>query len=67
MLNDRVRNVRNGCGWWLVSHFLFAWATMLIYERMAPQPDRFVTESGQTLMTAETIVARQGGPFNKGR
>jgi nitric oxide reductase large subunit len=43
-------------GGWACS-FTFAWAKVLTYERAVPQPDRFVTESGQTLMTAETIVA----------
>jgi nitric oxide reductase subunit B len=39
---------------------LFAWATVLTYERAAPQPDRFVA-GGATLMTADDIVAGKAG------
>src|SRR5438477_11260316 len=39
---------------------LFAWATVLTYERAAPQPDRFVV-GGATLMTADDIVAGKAG------
>jgi nitric oxide reductase subunit B len=40
---------------------LFAWATVLTYERAAPQPDRFVGAGGATLMTADDIVAGKAG------
>ena len=40
---------------------LFAWATVLTYERAAPQPDRFVGASGATLLTADDIVAGKAG------
>src|SRR5579872_5733737 len=43
------------------SFALFAWATVLTYERAPPQPERFVTSSGATLMTQEDIVAGKGG------
>ena len=43
------------------SFALFAWATVLTYERAAPQPDRFVAAGGATLMTAEGIVAGKAG------
>jgi nitric oxide reductase subunit B len=33
------------------SFALFAWATVLTYERAAPQPDRYVTAGGATVMT----------------
>jgi nitric oxide reductase subunit B len=40
---------------------LFAWSTVLTYERVPPQPDRFVAPSGETLMTADDIVAGKAG------
>ncbi len=40
---------------------LFAWATVLTYERAPPQPERFVTSGGATLMTGDDIVAGKGG------
>src|ERR1700712_158028 len=40
---------------------LFAWATVLTYERAPPQPERFVTSDGATLMTGDDIVAGKGG------
>src|SRR3954452_16400891 len=43
------------------SFALFAWATVLTYERAAPQPDRFVTPGGAALMTAEGILAGKAG------
>ena len=45
----------------LGSFALFAWATVLTYERAAPQPDRFVTAGGATLMSAEGIVEGKAG------
>src|SRR6185312_7715704 len=40
---------------------LFAWATVLTYERAAPQPDRFVTAGGKTLFTNDDVVAGKVG------
>ena len=40
---------------------LFAWATLRTYQRAAPAPDRFVTSTGTTLMSAEDIVAGKAG------
>jgi nitric oxide reductase subunit B len=40
---------------------LFAWATVLTYQRAAPQPDRFVTSTGTTLMSADDIFAGKAG------
>ena len=60
---DRVSNVLK---WILLvvaigAFGLFAWATVLTYERAPPQPDRFVTSGGATLMTADDIVAGKAG------
>jgi nitric oxide reductase subunit B len=62
-LEDPVSNVLK---WVLLavavgSFALFAWATVLTYERAAPQPDRFVGAGGATLMTADDIVAGKAG------
>jgi nitric oxide reductase large subunit len=44
------------CRWaWQLA--LFAWATVLTYERAAPQPDRFVAAGGATLMTSDDVIA----------
>src|ERR1044071_97210 len=40
---------------------LFAWATVLTHERAAPQPDRYVTAGGATVMTNDDIVAGKAG------
>jgi nitric oxide reductase subunit B len=40
---------------------LFAWATVLTYQRAAPEPDRFVTSAGETLMSADDIFAGKAG------
>jgi nitric oxide reductase subunit B len=40
---------------------LFAWATVLTYERAAPQPDRFVTAAGKVLFTNDDVVAGKAG------
>ena len=40
---------------------LFAWATVLTYERAPPQPDRFVGPDGAVLMTADDILAGKAG------
>jgi len=62
-LEDPVSNVLK---WVLLavavgSFALFAWATVLTYERAAPQPDRFIAAGGTTLMTADDIVAGKAG------
>ena len=62
-LEDPVSNVLK---WILLlvaigSFGLFAWATVLTYERAPPQPDRFVTAGGAALMTDDDIVAGKGG------
>jgi nitric oxide reductase subunit B len=62
-LEDPVSNVLK---WVLLavavgSFALFAWATVLTYERAAPQPDRFVAAGGTALMTADDIVAGKAG------
>jgi len=62
-LEDPVSNVLK---WILLavavgSFALFAWATVLTYERAAPQPDRFVTPGGVALTTAEGILAGKAG------
>jgi nitric oxide reductase subunit B len=62
-LEDPVSNVLK---WILLavavgSFALFAWATVLTYERAAPQPERFVAAGGATLMTAEGIFAGKAG------
>ena len=43
------------------SFALFAWATVLTYERAPPQPERFVSASGAALMTDDDIVAGKAG------
>ena len=40
---------------------LFGWAAVLTYDRAPPQPERFVTSAGATLMTGDDIVAGKGG------
>jgi nitric oxide reductase subunit B len=40
---------------------LFAWATVLTYQRAAPEPDRFVTSAGTILMSADDIFAGKAG------
>jgi nitric oxide reductase large subunit len=62
-LEDPVSNILK---WILLavavgSFALFAWATVLTYERAAPQPDRFVAPGGAPLMTAEDIIAGKAG------
>src|SRR5689334_15485040 len=62
-LEDPVSNVLK---WVLLtvavgSFALFAWATVLTYERAAPQPDRFIAAGGTTLMTADDIFAGKAG------
>src|SRR6476661_8427469 len=62
-LEDAVSNVLK---WILLavavgSFVLFAWATVLTYERAAPQPERFVAAGGAALMTADGIFAGKAG------
>jgi nitric oxide reductase subunit B len=45
----------------IVSFVLFAWATVLTYERAPPQPTIFMTKAGATLMTYDDIVAGKAG------
>ena len=40
---------------------LFAWATVLTYERAPPQPERYVTSGGAVLMTGDDIFAGKAG------
>jgi nitric oxide reductase subunit B len=40
---------------------LIAWATVVTYDRAPPQPDRFVSPNGTTVMTGDDIVAGKGG------
>ncbi len=62
-LHDPVSNVLK---WVLLAvailtFALLAWATVLTYRRVPPQPERFVTDSGVTLMTADNIMGGKGG------
>jgi nitric oxide reductase subunit B len=62
-VNDPVSNVLK---WILlavavVSFALFAWATVLTYERAPPQPERLTAASGATLMTDGDILAGKAG------
>jgi hypothetical protein len=45
----------------IVSFVLFAWATVLTYDRAPPQPTIFVTKAGATIMTNDDIVAGKAG------
>ena len=45
----------------IVSFVLFAWATILTYDRAPPQPTIFVTKAGATIMTNDDIVAGKAG------
>ncbi|MDE3017098.1 MAG: cbb3-type cytochrome c oxidase subunit I [Pseudomonadota bacterium] len=40
---------------------LFAWTTVLTYERAAPQPERFVSATGTVLMSTDDITAGKAG------
>jgi nitric oxide reductase subunit B len=40
---------------------LMAWATVVTYITAPPQPDRFVTHTGETLMTGDDILAGKAG------
>ncbi len=43
------------------SFALFAWATVLTYERAPPQPDRLMSSDGTIVMTAGDVVAGKAG------
>ena len=63
---DELDPVSNVLKWVLlvvavVSFALFAWATVLTYERAPPQPDSFVTTAGATLMTSDNILIGKAG------
>jgi nitric oxide reductase subunit B len=45
----------------IVTFALLGLATSVTYYRAPPQPDRFVTSSGETLMTGDDIVAGKAG------
>src|SRR5512142_1840162 len=73
-MSDRIANivpapydpVSNVLKWVLLavavaSFALMGWATVVTYERAPPQPDRYVTRSGATFMTADDIFAGKGG------
>lgn len=40
---------------------LMAWATLATYRSTPPQPDRFVSRSGEQIMSGEDIFAGKGG------
>ncbi|HVZ07432.1 nitric-oxide reductase large subunit [Rhodopila sp.] len=44
----------------VVCFALFAWATVLTYERAPPEPERLVSAAGTTLMTDGDILAGKG-------
>ena len=45
----------------IICFAIFAWATVVTYERAPPQPDSFVTAAGATVMTNTDIVAGKAG------
>ncbi|MFL5253417.1 MAG: nitric oxide reductase, partial [Rhodopila sp.] len=45
----------------IICFALFAWATVITYERAPPQPERLVTSAGATLMTDADILAGKAG------
>ena len=45
----------------IVGFAIFAWVTVLTYERAPPQPERFVTASGTTVMTDADIIIGKAG------
>jgi nitric oxide reductase large subunit len=62
-IEDPVSNVLKWIllGVAIASFGLFAWATVLTYERAPPQPDRFVTSTGAPLMTGDDILGGKAG------
>lgn len=45
----------------VVSFAILGWAAKITYSTVPPQPDKFLTEFGETLITGEDIVAGKGG------
>jgi nitric oxide reductase subunit B len=45
----------------IVCFALIAWATVVTYDLAPPQPDRFVSPDGTTVLTGSDIVAGKGG------
>jgi nitric oxide reductase subunit B len=45
----------------ILTFALLAWATVLTYERVPPQPDRFIASDGGQLMTSADIVDGKAG------
>jgi nitric oxide reductase subunit B len=45
----------------VVTFALLAWATVVTYRMVPPQPDRFTGPDGRVVMTAADIVAGKGG------
>lgn len=45
----------------VVSFAILGWAAKITYSTVPPQPDKFLSEYGETLITGEDIVAGKGG------
>jgi len=45
----------------VVSFAILGWAAKVTYSTVPPQPEKFLTEFGETLITGEDIVAGKGG------
>ena len=64
--NYEKDNVSNVLKWILlvvaiVSFAILGWAAKVTYSTVPPQPDKFIAESGEVLITGEDIVAGKGG------
>ncbi|MFZ2303327.1 MAG: cbb3-type cytochrome c oxidase subunit I [Minisyncoccia bacterium] len=64
--NYEKDNVSNVLKWILlivavVSFCILGWAAKVTYSTVPPQPDKFIAESGEVLITGEDIVAGKGG------
>ncbi len=64
--NYEKDNVSNVLKWILlvvaiVSFGILGWAAKVTYSTVPPQPDKFIAESGELLITGEDIVAGKGG------
>ncbi|MBI5798356.1 MAG: cbb3-type cytochrome c oxidase subunit I [Candidatus Yonathbacteria bacterium] len=64
--NYEKDNVSNILKWILlvvaiVSFAILGWAAKVTYSTVPPQPDKFIAESGEVLITGEDIVAGKGG------
>src|SRR3972149_11272169 len=64
--NYEKDNVSNVLKWILlvvaiVSFCILGWAAKVTYSTVPPQPDKFIAESGELLITGEDIVAGKGG------